>query len=169
MYPKKKSSVWWVNCSAYTSCVAKHMFVYMSFLYFCRWVRPEAINMLARWHKIGGTRFTNNLWAHNWNLVQIFFAEVMILMIQSDHKFESSNQITNLHRSRQQSCRDLCKIMTWLDHHFSSNNSMTLYKIWIMSLSIICKNGSPGTIQSMVLDINILFIYNIKISFCIIL
>ena len=35
--------------------------------------------------------------------------------------------------SRQLSCRDMCKIVTWTNNYFSRKCNLDFYKIWIMS------------------------------------
>ena len=55
--------------------------------------------------------------------------------------FQWSNQLTILHMSRQLSCRDMCKIVTWFDHHFPSKSNMNFNEIWVMSLWALCTMG----------------------------
>ena len=49
------------------------------------------------------TNFTNGLWAQNWNLMQIIFALIFILMMQSGDHFA---YVTT--------CQSMCKIVTGL-------------------------------------------------------
>ena len=44
-----------------------------------------------------------------------------------------SKQLTILHMSRQPSCRDICKSLSWSDLYCSINGNMDFNKIWIMS------------------------------------
>ena len=54
------------------------------------------------------------LWAHKWNLVKFSLLRAW---------FWLSNKVTNLHMSRQLSCRDMCKIVTCSDHCVSNNSN----------------------------------------------
>ena len=60
-----------------------------------------------------GSHFTRGSWAHYWNLLKI----IMLWLW-----FWCSNQVTNLHMSRQLSCRDMCKFMTWWDDILNKSN-----------------------------------------------
>ena len=52
-----------------------------------------------------GTRFANNLWAHNRNLIKC------VSLLRGKW---CSDQVTNLHMTRQLCSRDICKYMPWL-------------------------------------------------------
>ena len=57
--------------------------------------------------------FTKGWWAHNWNLWQILFALIVILI---------KDEATILLMSRQLSCRDMYKIVTWSGRYCSSDS-----------------------------------------------
>ena len=58
---------------------------------------------------------TNNLWGH-------------------DPNFVWSRLVTILNLSWQLCCRDMCKIVTWSDHYFSSKSIIHSCKFWINEL-----------------------------------
>ena len=60
-------------------------------------------------HTVGLISQTCPPWVHNPNLTEKLYG--IDLYIESQ-----SNQAIILHISRQLSCRDMCKIMAWLDH-----------------------------------------------------
>ena len=41
----------------------------------------------SRMEQLSWTHYTQDLWAHNWNLEKIIFALMFILMIKSGHNF----------------------------------------------------------------------------------
>ena len=69
------------------------------------------------------THFINGSWAHNYNLVTIFFTVIMILKIQSDH---------SLHMSWQLSYCDMCKIGTdWsIFLHVTATWIFSIFQFW---------------------------------------
>ena len=61
------------------------------------WIVME--KSLVKW--VPGTHVSNALCAHDWNIVQIIYAFMSMLMIKSDHIFGT--------------CRDMCQIVNWSD------------------------------------------------------
>ena len=49
--------------------------------------RSSAVMILIVTVHVFGTYFTKDLWVHNWNLVKILFAVIIIVMIQLGHNF----------------------------------------------------------------------------------
>ena len=39
------------------------------------------------WTLLFGTNFTKGLWTRDWNLVEIIFVQIKILLIRTSHKF----------------------------------------------------------------------------------
>ena len=72
-----------------------------------------------------GTHFTKSLWAHNWNLVKIYFTLILILMIQSGHKFAD---VTTAKLSWHLQICDLISLLFSME-----KQKLYLYKIWILS------------------------------------
>ena len=75
-------------------------------------------NSLDPWEK--------SSWVYNPNLVKIVVALMSRVMIQSGHNFAHA-------MTAQLSCHGMCKIVNWLDHYYSYENNVYLYRIWIMS------------------------------------
>ena len=85
------------------------------------------------------------------------------LIIELSWKFYSkqvwfwwSIQVTIVHMSRQLSCRDMCKIVTWCDHYFSCKSKTYFHKIWMMSSKGVCEIFRHDNFQRHILA-NIIF------------
>ena len=86
------------------------------------------IRLLARWAKMFLVFYLYVLtvfWGFVWLLGIDLLQTVCELIVEISQKwfyvlswFLRSDQDTTLHTSRQLSCRDVCKIMTWLDKSF---------------------------------------------------
>ena len=67
--------------------------------------------------------------------------EIMHILLKSHENylfpfhFPWSNQVTNLHMSRQLSCRDMCKIVIWLDHYCLSKKNEIFW--WDLDYELI--------------------------------
>ena len=83
------------------------------------------------------TDFTNDFRVHNQNLhdlVKIFVAFTLFLTIQSGHNLA--------HATTAESCRGMCKIVTWSNHDFSYITALHVYhEISMMSAWIFCDTG----------------------------
>ena len=89
------------------------------------------------WVSRSGDHFTKGLWTRDWNLLKILFVFIFY--------FECSEQVTILHMSWQITCRDMCKIVTWLVHNYL-HNGYIFYEIMIYNIIILKWNGSLMTV-----------------------
>ena len=83
--------------------------------------------------------FTNDLWAKTFDIVNIHYLVIMIIMTQSGHKCTHVWQL---------SCQGICKIVTRSDHNFSHKSNIFFFKIWIMSSENVCEMCFCSLVQS---------------------
>ena len=65
-------------------------------------------------------------------IIKILWKHILL-----SRSFWQSNQVIILHMSRQFSCRDMCKIMTWSDVYFSHKRNLNFHEIWFLCSKIL--------------------------------
>ena len=103
----------WSTLSPESSILWYDKDIYCPLLYFCLSEPYHWLPVIQNEHCIPGDRDLVAIsqlgsWAHKWNLAKIMFSLILIQM---------KYQVIILHMSRQLSCRDMCKIVTWFDNY----------------------------------------------------
>ena len=123
---------WWLSLNGYNHIWNKShtLCFHVITLPGAFWPAPNNASSLpmAKYFRLPWHNFRNSLWAHKWNIVKINLMRFL---------FNCFNRVTILLTSRQLSCREMCKIVTWSHYHWSRQRRTHFYVIGLWAPKLL--------------------------------